>query len=186
MKIFIETERLILRELVPDDATGIFEMDSDPEVHRYLGNQPISNMGQAEDGIQLIRKQYVDNGIGRWAVIEKETGQFIGWSGLKLMPAPADVPTNLYDLGYRFIKKYWGKGYATESAKATIKYGFKKLKLNELFAIADINNEVSMRVLMKVGLVSIGEFDFEGVPHSWYRITKDDWGNKLDLKDHGV
>lgn len=66
-----ETERLILRELVVMDATDIFEMDSDPEVHLYLGNNPITTLQQAEDGIQYINKQYTENGIGRWAVVEK-------------------------------------------------------------------------------------------------------------------
>jgi ribosomal-protein-alanine N-acetyltransferase len=78
MKVFIETERLILRELVPIDAEGMFELDSDPLVHTYLGESPITTIEQAKANIALIRKQYVDNGIGRWALIEKQTGNFMG------------------------------------------------------------------------------------------------------------
>lgn len=83
MQDVIQTERLILKELVPADADGMFQLDADPLVHTYLGQQPISTMQQAHDTISFIRQQYVDNGIGRWAVEEKDTGRFVGWAGLK-------------------------------------------------------------------------------------------------------
>jgi [ribosomal protein S5]-alanine N-acetyltransferase len=70
-KIFIETERLILREIVPTDVDGLFELDSDPEVHRYLGNKTIDSREKIVELIEFIRKQYADNGIGRWAIIDK-------------------------------------------------------------------------------------------------------------------
>jgi len=116
----IETDRLILRELTADDASGMFEMDSNPEVHRYLGNKPVTSIEQSIRDIEFVRRQYRENGIGRWAVILKSTGQFIGWSGLKLITEPVNGQTNYYDVGYRFIKKHWGNGYATESAKTAI------------------------------------------------------------------
>lgn len=81
MNIFAETNRLILREIVPEDEGGLFQLDSDPEVHEFLGNQPISNIEQAREVIRFIRKQYIDNGMGRWAIIEKNTGNFVGWTG---------------------------------------------------------------------------------------------------------
>lgn len=65
MKIFVETERLILREILPTDIDGMFELDSDLEVHQYLGNQPITHKQQAVDAINFIRQQYIDHGIGR-------------------------------------------------------------------------------------------------------------------------
>ncbi len=81
MKIFAETDRLILRELLPTDVAGMFEMDSDPEVHRYLGNKPYSAIEESQANIEFIRRQYIENGIGRWATIEKETNNFVGWAG---------------------------------------------------------------------------------------------------------
>jgi len=81
MDHFIETERLYIRELLPEDEEGMFEMDSDPEVHRFVGQRPIKTHEEAHNTINFIRKQYEDNGIGRWAVIEKETNGFIGWTG---------------------------------------------------------------------------------------------------------
>jgi ribosomal-protein-alanine N-acetyltransferase len=73
MQVFLETDRLIIREILPSDEVGMFELDSDPEVHKYLGNKPITNLEQARLNIEFIRQQYKDNGIGRWAVIEKES-----------------------------------------------------------------------------------------------------------------
>ena len=86
MKIVVETERLILREFLLTDAEAFFEMDSNPEVHRYLGNKPIRTIDEAITVIKNIRQQYIANGIGRWAAIEKLSGEFIGWSGLYFHP----------------------------------------------------------------------------------------------------
>ncbi len=170
MKIFAETERLILRELMPADAEGMFGMNSDPDVHRYLGNKPVKSIEQSIAEIEFIRKQYVENGIGRWAVIEKTSGNFLGWSGLKLITETTNNHINYYDLGYRFSKRFWGKGYATETAIAVIHYGFTELKLNEIIGIADINNLGSIHVLEKVGLKRVSVFDYDGTKHLWMRI----------------
>jgi len=170
MKIFAETERLILRELMPADAEGMFDMNNDPDVHRYLGNKPVTSIEQSIAEIEFIRKQYVEKGIGRWAVIEKTSGNFLGWSGLKLITETTNNHINYYDLGYRFIKRVWGKGYATETAMAVIDYGFTELKLNEIIGIADINNLGSIHVLEKVGLKRVSVFNYDGTKHVWMKI----------------
>jgi ribosomal-protein-alanine N-acetyltransferase len=171
MKIFAETERLILRELTPTDDKGMFELDSDPEVHRYLGNKPVTSIEQSRQEIAFIRTQYAENGIGRWAVIEKTSGNFVGWSGLKLNKKEVNKHSSFYDIGYRLIKKYWGKGYATESAMAALNYGFNELKLKEIYGMADINNTGSNRILTKLGLTFIEPFDYNGILHNWYKIS---------------
>ncbi|GGG96313.1 MULTISPECIES: GNAT family N-acetyltransferase [Pedobacter] len=172
MKIFAETERLILRELLPEDAAGMFEMDGDPEVHLFLGNKPVLSIEQSKADIEFIRKQYIENGIGRWAVMEKSTGNFIGWAGLKLIKEPINNHHHYYDLGYRFSKRFWGKGYATEAAIAVRDYGFNELKLNEIIGIADTNNLGSIHVLEKVGLKRISIFNYGGIKHHWMKIEK--------------
>lgn len=174
MKIFAETERLILRELVEFDAEGMFEMDGDPKVHLYLGNNPVKSIAECETAIELIRKQYIENGIGRWAVIEKATGNFVGWSGLKLIRETTNNHIDYYDLGYRFSKRFWGKGYATETAIAARDYGFNELKLNEIIGIADIDNLGSIHVLEKVGLKKLNIFDYQGIKHHWMKIERID------------
>ncbi len=175
MKIHLETRRLIMRDLSEQDALGIFELDAEPEVHTYLGGNPIKTIAEAEKSIAFIRDQYVKNGIGRWAVIEKKSGAFIGWSGFKFMTDRVNNRTQYYDLGYRFIKKYWGKGYATETAVASLDYGFNQLKQEKICAMADVRNLASNRILQKLGMSKFNEFDYENVPHNFYTISKRDW-----------
>ena len=172
MEIFAETERLILRELLPIDRNGLFAIDSDAEVHIYLGNNPVKNIEQIDDNIKFIRKQYVDNGIGRWAVIEKSTNNFIGWAGLKLIRELTNNHIDYYELGYRLNKSYWGKGFATESAKASLQYGFNTLNLNKIYAIADSKNVGSRNVIEKVGLKYIETFTYSDTDHDWFEIHK--------------
>ncbi|HET7116151.1 MAG TPA: GNAT family N-acetyltransferase [Hanamia sp.] len=76
MKIFAETERLILREILPTDVEGMYELDADPEVHKYLGNKPVTSREKTVDVINFIRQQYIDNGTGRWAIIDKKSNEF--------------------------------------------------------------------------------------------------------------
>lgn len=172
MEIFAETERLILREILPADRNGLFTIDSDPDVNIYLGKKPIQNIEQIDDIIKSIRKQYVDNGIGRWAMIEKSTNNFIGWSGLKLVRELTNKHINYYDLGYRLNKSYWGKGFATEAAKASLQYGFNKMNLHEIYAIADSQNTASRNVIEKVGLKYIETFKYSDIDHDWFEIQK--------------
>ena len=172
MDIYVETERLMLRELQGTDAEAIFELDADPEVHRFLGNAPLTHIDQAVPVIQFIRQQYIDNGIGRWAVIEKTSGALIGWSGFKLILDSVNGHSVYYDLGYRFMRKHWGKGYATEVAKALLDYGFNEMNLEVIYAIADIENLASRSVLGKVGMVCTGTFIYDNLPHHWFKLHK--------------
>lgn len=170
MEIFAETDRLLLREIVPADLPGMYALDSDPEVHRYLGGKPVQHPEESRQLIDFIRQQYRVNGIGRWAVIEKATGQFTGWSGLKLITEPIYGRTNYYDLGYRFIRQYWGRGFASESAKAALDYGFAALRLKEICGMAEAGNLASQNVLQKAGLRYEETFDYEGKQMHWYRM----------------
>ena len=175
MKIHIETKRLIMRDLIEQDTQGMFELDSEPEVHTYLGNNPIKTLNEAENNIVFIKEQYEKNGIGRWAVIEKKTGDFIGWSGFKLITDVVNNRTQYYDLGYRFIKKYWGKGYATETAIASLDFGFNQLNQKEICAIADIENLASNKILQKIGMSKVNKFDYENLSHNFYIMKKNEW-----------
>ncbi|MEO6902802.1 MAG: GNAT family N-acetyltransferase [Bacteroidia bacterium] len=178
MKIVVETERLILREILPSDIEGMYELDADPEVHKYLRNKPVSSKEQVANVINTIRQQYIDNRIGRWAIIDKNTNEFIGWAGLKFITEETNNHKNYYDLGYRLIKRYWGRGIATETALASLEYAFEKLKTNKVYAIADCENSSSNKILKKVGLKYIETFDLEGIKHNWYKIDKREFENK--------
>lgn len=176
LQFYIETERLIMRDLLPEDADGMFALDSDAEVHRYLGNKPVQSIEQSREVIEIIRAQYVSNGIGRWAVIEKDSGAFVGWSGIKLMTISVNGYCNYYDLGYRFIKQFWGKGYATETALASVRYAWDVLKAEELYGMADTANSASRNVLEKVGMRFSATFEYDGVEHAWYKLLKNEAG----------
>jgi ribosomal-protein-alanine N-acetyltransferase len=171
----IETERLCLRNLSNKDSQGIFEMDSDPEVQKYLGNHPIKTISEATDYIENAQKEYKKYGTGRWAVIEKETGDFIGWCGLKFISTEINLKSEFYDIGYRFIKKYWGKGYATESALACLNYGFENLGQKEIFAFAESNHLASKKILRKIGMTEMNEFEYDNISHVFYKISNENW-----------
>jgi len=172
MEIFAETERIILREILPTDRDGLFAVDSDPDVNIFLGKKPVEKIEQIDEIIKFIRKQYVDNGIGRWALIEKHTNNFIGWCGLKLVRELTNNHINYYDLGYRLNKSYWGRGFATEAAKATLRYGFDNMKLNDIYAMTDSQNIASRNVIEKIGLKYVDTFKFDNTDHDWFEIHK--------------
>jgi RimJ/RimL family protein N-acetyltransferase len=178
VKILAETERLILRELEYTDEKDLFEMDSDPEVHLFIENNPVKSIDEITKVIEILKKQYKENGIARWAVIDKLTNECIGWSGLKYFNQPLNKHNNFYELGYRFKKKHWGKGFATESSIAILDYGFANLNVDKIFAITDPKNANSKKVLTKLGFDFKETFDYEGDPTDWFELKKTTWENK--------
>ncbi|WP_428069885.1 GNAT family N-acetyltransferase [Chryseobacterium gambrini] len=168
--MYLETQRLILRKFEETDAERLFLLDSDPEVMKYIGVPPLSDITESENVIKMIQQQYLDNGVGRLAVIEKESGLLIGWSGLKLLTQEINGYNNIYDLGYRFIPVYWGKGYALESAKASLDFGFNDLKAETMYAHAHSENEGSNHILRKLGFEKTGEFTEPDGICFWYEL----------------
>jgi ribosomal-protein-alanine N-acetyltransferase len=152
MNVIIETDRLLLRLFTAEDAALLYELNLDPEVIRYTLD-PIKDIDHARRILeQVILPQYVLYNYGRWAVHLKSGHEFIGWCGLKYVPERNEI-----DLGYRFIKPAWGRGYATEAAYACIKYGFEKLNLRLIIGRAMPDNLGSLKVLEKCGMRFIGE-----------------------------
>ncbi|NPA10310.1 MAG: GNAT family N-acetyltransferase [Chlorobi bacterium] len=159
-----------MRKFEETDAERLFLLDSDPEVMKYIGVPPLSDVSESENVIKMIQQQYLDNGVGRLAVIEKESGLLIGWSGLKLITQEINGYNNIYDLGYRFIPEYWGKGYALESAKASLDFGFNDLKAEIIYAHAHSENEGSNHILRKLGFEKTGEFTEPDGICFWYEL----------------
>ena len=182
MKIFAETDRLILREVLDLDLEGFYELDSNPEVHRYLGNKPITSKQEAQKAIEFIRKQYTERGIGRFAVVEKATGDFMGWSGLKFNTGDKETigeKRDFHDIGYRLIPRYWNKGYATESSVAAMNYGFNDLGLKTIVGAAETENLASNKVLKKIGLHFKEEFPYEDVMINWYELKIEEYAKTM-------
>lgn len=163
MNVIIETDRLLLRTFTVEDADLIYELNLDPEVTRYTGDTVRDRAHAKEILEQVILPQYALYNHGRWAVHIKPALEFIGWCGLKFRPERNEI-----DLGYRFIKSSWGRGYATEAAHACLKYGFEKLNLGRIVGRAMPENGASLKVLEKCGMTCIGEEEVDGYPHITY------------------
>lgn len=175
MKIILETQRLIIREIDETDIDSMLELHSDPEVHIYLRNKTITSREKIKEAIASLHQQYKEFGVGRWAMIDKKSSEFIGWTGLEFVTKEINKHINFYDLGYRLLRRFWGQGYATESALASLEYAFNKLKLTEVYAMADIKNEGSNKILKKVGLTYIETFLFEDIKHNWYKLERSEY-----------
>ncbi|MGE6396446.1 GNAT family N-acetyltransferase [Chryseobacterium scophthalmum] len=175
MNIYIETERLILRNLVEEDYERLYLLDSDPEVMKYIGMPTLSKVEESKEVVKMIMQQYEENGVGRIAVIEKESGLLIGWSGLKLNTSEVNGYQNFYELGYRFLPETWGKGYATESGKASLDYGFNDLKAEIIYAYAHSENQASNYILTKLGFEKTGEFTEPDGICFWYELKKENF-----------
>ena len=164
--IIFETERLILRQFTAEDASLIHQLNQDPEVLKYLHEQPVNNEKQALTILLTILLPQYRNDLGRWAIYIKTDQTFVGWCGLKYMHSREET-----DLGYRLLKKEWGKGYATEAARQTLDYGFKKLRLASITGRAHIENIASVRVLEKIGMQYSCEEVVDGVPVKTYNAS---------------
>lgn len=166
-----DTARLHFRPFIEADAAGMFALDSDPAVHRYLGGiggQMATSLEQSAATVAFIQAQYAANGIGRWAVLLRETGEFMGWAGLKLVTESINGHSNFYDLGYRFRPPFWRQGYGYEAAQAWLDYGFQTMKLARICAYADVENVGSRRILEKIGLQPGNAFVEGGTRCMWY------------------
>ena len=165
MPVILKTERLLLRTFEPGEGALIYRLNENPEVTRYTGD-PVRDIAHGEEVLQqVILPQYIRYGYGRWAVELIKTGEFIGWCGLKYMPERGEV-----DLGYRFFQSAWGKGYATEAAQATVRYGLEQAGLQRIVGRAMPGNRASIRVLEKCGMQFIGEEIVDEHPALTYDI----------------
>lgn len=169
MKPILETERLLLRELNPDDAGDFFNLNENPNVIKYTGDKAFQNIDEAREFLENYQN-YRLNGYGRWAVMSKENNEFVGWCGLKY-----NSSTDETDVGFRFFEHYWNKGFATESAGACIDYGFKNLNLNTVLGRAMQDNAASVKILEKLGMKYVRDFDFDGHKGVIYKIESRDF-----------
>ena len=170
MNLILETDRLLLRPLDFSDAEGMFRLDSNANVHKYLGNNPVKSIEESNQDIENIRNQYLQNGIGRFAVILKDTHEFIGWCGIKFITEPENNHVNFYEIGYRLMEEHWEKGYGYESAKAWLDYGFEKMNIKTIYASAHANNVRSNRILRKIGMLQTEQYYYENLLCNWYEM----------------
>ncbi len=156
-----ETHRLILRELLPKDAEHFYELNNDPDVLKYTGDKAFESVEEA-NAFLVNYSHSNENGYGRWAVIRKEDHAFLGWCGLRLNEE------GYVDIGFRILKKYWGKGYATEAAQKSIELGFEKFVLREIIGRTANDNHGSFRVLEKIGMTFFKNGECDGIENASY------------------
>jgi RimJ/RimL family protein N-acetyltransferase len=182
MRVFLETERLVLRRFTEADVDNLFELDSDPDVMRFLtGGRPTPRDVIRNETLSRFLRYYERfEGFGFWAAIEKSTGEFLGW--FEFRPPEGGAPEEV-ELGYRLRRSAWGKGYATEGSRALIRKGFTELGVRRVLASTMAVNVASRRVMEKAGLTLARTFHrswpdpVEGAEHGEveYALTKADW-----------
>jgi len=167
MKVILETDRLLLREFVEDDAESFFKLNNYPEVVRFVPDKPLLNVEQARQTlIDHPIADYRRYGFGRGACILKSTGEQIGFAGLKYLDELGEV-----DVAYRLLPAHWGQGLATEVALASVRYGFAALGLKRIIGLVMPKNIASVRVLEKTGLRYSGTLTLWGHTFSRYVIN---------------
>ncbi|HZC04039.1 MAG TPA: GNAT family N-acetyltransferase [Ktedonobacterales bacterium] len=151
MDVFLMTTRLILRRFTDADMDNLVELDSDPEVMRYLNGGIATPRSVIERTTlpRFIQSSERRDGSGLWAAIERTTGAFVGWFSFQ----PGDeADPEIFSLGYRLRRSAWGRGYATEGVRALIRKGFVETNVQRLVATTYQDNLGSRRVMEKSGL----------------------------------
>jgi len=172
MDVFLETERLVLRRLTSGDVDLLVDLDSDPAVMHFINGGRPTPREEIEHDVLPAMLSYYERfaGLGFWAAIERSSGAFIGWFHFR--PIRDGLPDEP-ELGYRLKRSAWGKGYATEGARALVEKGFAELGVRRVFATTMTVNIASRRVMEKAGLRYVRTF-FQEWPD---RIEGDELGD---------
>jgi len=161
--IILETTRLYLRNFINEDKEIIAEMYSDIDTMRFIGTGITFTPEQSMKSTDKWNEYEIKHGFSNWAVVQKKDDKFIGKCGLNWLPGNSDI-----EISYILDKPYWGKGYATEIAGETLKYGFEKLGLKRITALVYPQNESSISVLNKIGMKYEKEIEFWNITFQFY------------------
>jgi ribosomal-protein-alanine N-acetyltransferase len=164
----IETERLLLRAFRADDFESFAAMRADAEVMRFIG-QPVGpqTREQAEGWQEKNDRRWRDNGFGMWAVVERATGELFGWCGLSRLEDTQEV-----EVGYGLARRAWGRGLATEAARASLRYGFESMGLTRIVAVVNPANHASRHVVEKLGLRYVKDAYHYGADLNYFEIGR--------------
>lgn len=178
--IICETERLILRELVPEDGIALHKIYQDPEVLRYIAGAKVGTIAEEQARVEKhIREYYARHGHGLWATVLKETGELIGRCGI--LTWEIEGRTEL-EIAYLIGKKDWGRGYATEAALAIRDYAFSTKSVDRLISLIIPENIVSRKVAEKNGMTLTHTIDLIGFKDiCFYEIQREEWEQKKNV-----
>jgi [ribosomal protein S5]-alanine N-acetyltransferase len=147
-RVLIESDRLRVRELVMGDASFILQLVNEPSWLRHIGDKDVHSIGDAERYITNgPRTSYVEHGFGLYVVTDRMSGLPLGVCGL-MKRATLEHP----DIGFAFLREYWGRGYAFEAAHAVVKYATQNLRIPRIAAITKPDNAASIRLLGRLGM----------------------------------
>ncbi|HEX4895312.1 MAG TPA: GNAT family N-acetyltransferase [Solimonas sp.] len=166
----LESERLYLRPYTWDDLGELRRLNSDPEVMRYLGGVESEDATRAMLRDRILAYYDANPGLGVWATHRKADHAHLGFHLLNQVREGNEI-----QVGYRLYPEHWGQGYATEMARALLRYGFEERQLPEIVAMADVGNTASRHVLEKIGLVWYRQHPYVGLDCHWYRTSREAW-----------
>lgn len=179
--VTINTHRLILRQWQDSDLTPFATLNADPRVREFFPG--LMSREESDHSVKLMSDHIARCGWGLWAASLIDTGEFIGFIGLEEVYFQAHF-TPAVEIGWRLAFNHWGKGYATEGAKAVLAYGFENLNLEEVVSFTAVQNMRSRRIMEKIGMHHDSKDNFdhpklsENHPlrrHVLYRIKKSDY-----------
>lgn len=158
-KTFLETKRVVLKEFTAGDEHYLKDLDSDPEVMKYLTDGRPSTDEEVAGAVSRILslKEKHSGRFGVWLAFERSTGEFIGWYLFRPCKTTPDDARNI-ELGYRLKRKFWGQGLASEVSQELLRVGFENYKLDSIFAITLKTNLGSQGVMKKIGMKWVKDF----------------------------
>ena len=140
-----ETERLILRRFTDDDASAIARLRGDAKFMRHI--KPVESSAQAKSWMRMVSRYWSSDNYGFWAVVAKENGATIGWSGTWTLHETREV-----EIGFAIAPEFWGRGLATEAAACALEFAFQNRRARRVVAVAMPENKGSRRVMEKLGM----------------------------------
>jgi RimJ/RimL family protein N-acetyltransferase len=183
VRVVLETERMLLRRFTTADADLLAALYGDARVMRFITPEPLSFAEVKQEILPGYLREYRElaDGLGSFAAVEKETGRLVGRFSLK--PANSYGLAGGTELGYRLFPAFWGRGLASEGARALIDSAFERLHLDRIVATTMADNTGSWRVLEKCGLRRFRTFYYPdadlmpGAEHGdfAYELTRGDW-----------
>lgn len=171
----LQSERLLLRPVLPADEADLFRIYGDPATNTFNPAGPLRDRQQAHDVLQAWLQGWQDDGFGRWAIARQaHPDKPIGFGGLSLL---LHDERRMNNLGYRFETAAWGQGYATEFARFTVVYGFTALGLSTIEARVRKHHQASIKVLEKAGLHYVSEIQdvADAPPSRLYALSQAEW-----------
>lgn len=164
----IETERLRLRMMSPEDLDDLASLIADPDVMQFVEDGRAKERDVAEKALHSIIAHWGRHGFGRWAVEDKVTGEFVGFGGLRSLFGTPEVV-------YHLAKAHWGKGFATELGRASLQYGFDEQRFARIVAITKPGNTASINVMKKLGMHFEMHTSYYGLDVVQYAIGADEF-----------